>query len=157
MDSNSTRVAKWGDDLAVRLPEALVEDLHLKEGNEVEIRVAVKPSLEMPDERVRQEALKRLRKLRRPLPPGFKFDRMEANRRDFGAFWLYVNFPNNTAKAHRPDCPVPSRRKFDSNENGYWVRFSSARAAEAAGRATRHEFWWCRCPVCKLDQTDASA
>jgi antitoxin MazE len=34
------RVAKWGDSLAVRLPTAVVEALRLKEGDEIEIRVA---------------------------------------------------------------------------------------------------------------------
>jgi antitoxin component of MazEF toxin-antitoxin module len=34
------RVAKWGNSLAVRLPAAVVEALRLKEGDEIEIRVA---------------------------------------------------------------------------------------------------------------------
>ena len=31
------KVAKWGNSLAVRLPKALVEDLGLKPGNELEV------------------------------------------------------------------------------------------------------------------------
>jgi antitoxin MazE len=34
------RLAKWGDSLAVRFPAAMVEALRLKEGDEIEIRVA---------------------------------------------------------------------------------------------------------------------
>ena len=34
------RVAKWGNSLAIRLPAAVVEALELKEGDEVEVRVA---------------------------------------------------------------------------------------------------------------------
>ena len=34
------QVAKWGNSLAVRLPAAVVEALELKEGDEIEIRVA---------------------------------------------------------------------------------------------------------------------
>lgn len=33
------------------------------------------------DARKRQAAIERIRKLRRPFPPGFKFDREEANER----------------------------------------------------------------------------
>jgi antitoxin MazE len=32
-----TQVDKWGDSLAVRIPENYVRDLHLKEGTEVEV------------------------------------------------------------------------------------------------------------------------
>jgi hypothetical protein len=45
------RISKWGNGLVVRLPATVVK------------------------------ALKRLRKLRRPLPAGFLFDREEANAR----------------------------------------------------------------------------
>ena len=34
------KVAKWGNSLAVRLPQAVVEALRLKEGDEIEIHVA---------------------------------------------------------------------------------------------------------------------
>ncbi|MBM3534103.1 MAG: AbrB/MazE/SpoVT family DNA-binding domain-containing protein [Alphaproteobacteria bacterium] len=34
------QVAKWGNSLAVRLPAAVVEALKLREGDEIEIRVA---------------------------------------------------------------------------------------------------------------------
>jgi antitoxin component of MazEF toxin-antitoxin module len=31
------RIAKWGNSLAVRLPVSIVEELHLQEGDEVEL------------------------------------------------------------------------------------------------------------------------
>jgi antitoxin MazE len=75
------QVAKWGNSLAVRLPKAVVDALRLKEGDEVEITVAGARQFEIARDRRREEALKRLRALRRPLPAGFKFDRDDANER----------------------------------------------------------------------------
>ncbi|TSD86466.1 AbrB/MazE/SpoVT family DNA-binding domain-containing protein [Mycobacterium sp. KBS0706] len=75
------RVAKWGNSLAVRLPSAVVEALELKEGDEIEIRIAADRAFLVERDRSRQQALDRLRRLRRPLPPGFRFDRDEANER----------------------------------------------------------------------------
>jgi antitoxin MazE len=74
-------VSKWGNSLAVRLPQAVVEALELKEGDEIEITVTGMRHFEVSRDRRREDALKRLRALRRPLPPGFKFDRDEANER----------------------------------------------------------------------------
>ena len=34
------QVAKWGNSLAIRLPAAVVDALDLKEGDQIEIRVA---------------------------------------------------------------------------------------------------------------------
>ena len=75
------QVAKWGNSLAVRLPAAVVEALELKEGDQVEIRIADVRTFEVRRDRSRQDALDRLRKLRRPLPPGFLFDRDDGNAR----------------------------------------------------------------------------
>lgn len=75
------RVAKWGNSLAVRLPSAVVEALELKEGDEIEIHVAADRAFLVERDRSRQQALDRLRRLRRPLPPGFRFDREDANER----------------------------------------------------------------------------
>jgi antitoxin MazE len=76
--SIAMQVAKWGNSLAVRLPRAVVEALKLKEGDEIEITVAGARRFEIARDKRREEALKRLRALRRPLPPGFRFDRDEA-------------------------------------------------------------------------------
>ena len=73
------QVAKWGNSLAVRPPAAVVEALQLREGDQIEIRIADKKTFEVRPDRSRQEALEKLRKLRRPLPPAFVFDRDEAN------------------------------------------------------------------------------
>ena len=75
------QVSKWGNSLAVRLPRALVEALKLKEGDEIEITIAGTRQFVVSNDRKREEALRKLRALRRPLPPGFKFDREEANAR----------------------------------------------------------------------------
>lgn len=75
------QVSKWGNSLAIRLPQAVVEALRLKEGDEIEITIAGSHHFEVSRDRKREEALKRLRALKRPLPSGFKFDREEANER----------------------------------------------------------------------------
>jgi antitoxin MazE len=75
------QVAKWGNSLAVRLPRAIVEALKLKEGDDIEITVAGSRRFEVARDPRRQDALKRLRALKRALPQGFKFDREEANER----------------------------------------------------------------------------
>lgn len=75
------KVAKWGNSLAVRLPVAVVEVLELKIGDAIEITVADDRSLKVSRDTSRQQAIERLRALRRPLPAGFKFDREEANAR----------------------------------------------------------------------------
>jgi antitoxin MazE len=75
------QVAKWGNSLAVRLPRVVVDALKLKEGDEIEITVAGARRFEIARDRRREQALQRLRALRRPLPPGFRFDRDEANER----------------------------------------------------------------------------
>lgn len=74
------RVSKWGNSLAIRLPAELVAALNLREGDQIEV-VAREGKLEVsPDER-RRKALEEMRRLAVPLPPGYKFDREEANAR----------------------------------------------------------------------------
>jgi antitoxin MazE len=75
------QVSKWGNSLAVRLPSAVVDALGLKEGDQIEIRIVDKRVFEIDRDQTRQRALARLRKLRRPLPAGFIFDREEADAR----------------------------------------------------------------------------
>lgn len=75
------QVSRWGNSLAIRLPRAVVEALKLKEGDEIEITVAGTRQFGVSRDRRREEALKLLRALKRPLPAGFKFDREEANAR----------------------------------------------------------------------------
>lgn len=75
------QVSKWGNSLAVRLPAAVAEALKLKEGDEIEIRIAGEREFRVRRDPSKNKALARLRKLRRPLPAGFVFDREEANAR----------------------------------------------------------------------------
>ena len=75
------QVAKWGNSLAVRLPADVVDALELKEGDQIEIRVASDREFEVSRDRSRQKALERLRRLRRPLPAGFTFHREEVHER----------------------------------------------------------------------------
>jgi antitoxin MazE len=75
------QVSKWGNSLAVRLPAAVVKALDLKEGDEIEISVKDNRSFEVERDRRRLEALESIRKLARPLPPGYKFNREELHDR----------------------------------------------------------------------------
>jgi antitoxin MazE len=75
------QVSKWGNSLAVRLPAAVVKALELKEGDQIEVRIAGPREFEITRDRSRDAALERLRQLRRRLPSGFTFDRVEANER----------------------------------------------------------------------------
>jgi len=75
------QVSKWGNSLAIRLPAAVVKALELKEGDDIEIRIAGSRELEVKRDESRQRALESLRKLSRPFPKGFVFDREEANER----------------------------------------------------------------------------
>lgn len=75
------RVSKWGNSLAIRLPASVVAALELKEGDQVEVRVAGKASFEVDRDRSRERALEYIKKARWKLPPDWKFDRDEANSR----------------------------------------------------------------------------
>ena len=75
------RVAKWGNSLAVRLPDAIVKALKLKSGDEIEILVTGEREFRVERDKGRELALARLRALTKPLPKGFRFDRDEANAR----------------------------------------------------------------------------
>ncbi|MGC2532254.1 MAG: AbrB/MazE/SpoVT family DNA-binding domain-containing protein [Candidatus Sulfotelmatobacter sp.] len=75
------QVSRWGNSLAVRLPAAVVKALELKEGDDIEIRVAGDRAFEVSRDESRKRALETLRKLRRPFPPGFVFGREEAHER----------------------------------------------------------------------------
>ena len=75
------QVGKWGDSLAIRLPLDVVKALNLKVGDEIEIQVADHRTLHIAYNCTREDALAQLRALSRPLPPGFRFSRDEANER----------------------------------------------------------------------------
>ncbi|KQU73233.1 AbrB family transcriptional regulator [Aminobacter sp. DSM 101952] len=75
------QVSKWGNSLAIRLPAQVVEALDLKEGDEIDIRVAGERAFDIERDRSLERALERIRALRKPLPKGWSFDRDEANLR----------------------------------------------------------------------------
>jgi antitoxin MazE len=78
------RAEKWGGSLAVRLPAGIVEALGLKEGDEVELRIAAARAVEIarpvsPEQR--EAALARIKEARWKLPLDWKLDRDDANER----------------------------------------------------------------------------
>jgi antitoxin MazE len=84
------QVSKWGDSLAIRIPPEIAEELHLVEGDEINVRaigatefvVECKPEPK-PDtpKPTRAEIIEMIRQMGTPLPPDFKFSREEANDR----------------------------------------------------------------------------
>lgn len=75
------QVSKWGNSLAIRIPARVAEALELKEGDEVEIRIAGERTFHINRDRSRERALARIRAFRKQLPADWKFDRDEANAR----------------------------------------------------------------------------
>ena len=75
------QVSKWGNSLAIRLPQAVVEALGLEEGDDIVIEVAGKRAFAVEKGAGAAELLARLRKYRGRLPEDFRFDRLEANAR----------------------------------------------------------------------------
>ncbi|MDQ3560892.1 MAG: AbrB/MazE/SpoVT family DNA-binding domain-containing protein [Pseudomonadota bacterium] len=76
------KVARWGNSLAVRLPTIVAEALELKEGDDIDIRLAGQHSFEVEKRADNLALLARLRKYRGRMPPDFKFDRLEIYERD---------------------------------------------------------------------------
>jgi antitoxin MazE len=72
---------EMGKQLGGSTPAAVVDALDLKAGDQIEIRIAGDREFEVSRDRSKERALARLRRLRRPLPPGFRFSRDEANER----------------------------------------------------------------------------
>jgi antitoxin MazE len=76
------QVSKWGNSLAVRLPKALVDQLGLKEGDELNVVSAKNGAITIETrEDQRRRALERMAKRNWTLPSDYKFDRDEANER----------------------------------------------------------------------------
>ena len=65
----------------MRLPAAVLDALGLKEGDEIENSVAGKRDFKVARDRSTKKALEAIIRLARPFPPGFKFEREEANER----------------------------------------------------------------------------
>lgn len=75
------KVARWGNSLAVRLPRELADELSLKEGDEIELRSVGARSFAVARDLRTEDVFAQMEALSRPLPPGYKFDRDEANER----------------------------------------------------------------------------
>ncbi|MDB5655260.1 MAG: transcriptional regulator/antitoxin, MazE [Tardiphaga sp.] len=76
------QVSRWGNSLAVRLPKSLVDQLGLKEGDELNVVAARDGTIELEtQEQRRRRALDRMAARRWTLPEGYRFDRDEANER----------------------------------------------------------------------------
>jgi len=76
------QVSRWGNSLAVRLPKELVDELGLNEGDELNVIAARKGTIEVETKEARrQRAIENIRARNWTLPPGYKFDRDEANER----------------------------------------------------------------------------
>ncbi len=78
---NAMRVSKWGNSLAVRLPKALVDELQLAPGDELNVVAASKKEIAVEKRDRRAEFLEAMKQFRFELPPDYKFDRDEANER----------------------------------------------------------------------------
>jgi antitoxin MazE len=72
------RVSKWGDGLAVCLPQALVDELGLKEDDEVNVVAVAAGQIAVEKADKGAEPAKRMEPFRWFLPEGYKFDRDEA-------------------------------------------------------------------------------
>lgn len=72
-------IGKWGNSLAVRLPKDVVERFHLKEGDSIDVDLFSRAL--QRSQMSREEALRRIVELQRPLPADYKFDREEGNAR----------------------------------------------------------------------------
>jgi antitoxin MazE len=80
------QIGKWGNSLAVRLPGALIQELGIAEGDEIELVPEKAKAAKLRTFKVRVapgklDRLQLMRRYRAPFPQGFKFDREEANAR----------------------------------------------------------------------------
>jgi antitoxin MazE len=76
------QISKWGNSLAVRLPKALVDELGLKEGDQLNVVAARDGAIEVETrEDQRRRALDRMAARNWTFPQGHRFDRDEANER----------------------------------------------------------------------------
>ena len=74
-------VSRWGNSLGVRLPRALVDDLGLQPGDELEVVAATTTRIEVVKDVRRAQAVDRMRARGLRIPEDYVFDRDEANAR----------------------------------------------------------------------------
>ncbi len=72
------QISKWGNSLAVRLPAALVAELGLKEGDEIEVRRAADGALEVDKCHSLDDWFAQLQQIGSKLPADYRFRRGDA-------------------------------------------------------------------------------
>jgi antitoxin MazE len=77
----AVQVAKWGNSLAVRLPQDVVRDLDIKAGDELDIVKTGSRGFAATKSDKRADFLDKLKAFNWPRPEGYRFDRDEANER----------------------------------------------------------------------------
>ena len=75
------QVSRWGNSLAIRIPVAVVDALGLKDGDDIEVRIAESRTFEIKKKPGVKDFLVKLRKYRGTLPADFHFDRQDINER----------------------------------------------------------------------------
>jgi antitoxin MazE len=75
------KVAKWGNSLAIRIPKDVVEALGLRNGDEVELQPGEGSRILIERQLSPTEIIERITKMAKPVPPGWKFTRDDANER----------------------------------------------------------------------------
>lgn len=74
-------ISKWGNSLGVRLPRALVRDLGLEPGDELEVVSASEARIILVKQDRRARAIERMRARALRRPEGYTFDREETHTR----------------------------------------------------------------------------
>jgi antitoxin MazE len=76
------QVSKWGNSLAVRLPKALVDEVGLKEGDQLSVVAVRNGAIEVETrEDQRSRTLARMAARNWTLPESYRFDRDKASER----------------------------------------------------------------------------
>lgn len=75
------QVAQLGNGLAIAIPQDVVDELGLKVGDDLEVRLLHDRSVQIGRPMTREEAIEDLRRFQGWMPADFKFDRDEANAR----------------------------------------------------------------------------
>ena len=75
------KIERWGDNIVIPVSEQELLARGLNIGDEVDLKTTDAETLAAEKEARREAALAAMERLARPLPPGWKFDREEANSR----------------------------------------------------------------------------
>jgi antitoxin MazE len=77
------KFAKWENSIAVRIPAEVVAMLGIAPNEEAQIKVTGENSFEVMRYRRQKEAIEKSRRLAKPLPAGYRFNREETHERDW--------------------------------------------------------------------------